>query len=491
MIEAQVHRQLKALLRREQIAQWPHQLTMARLVARSLATGRSALMQVAGARYEYRLSYLCAALSWPQPVILAVTERVQQELLELLPLLKDQTKPFQLGTAWPDPDWSGVLVVDPVVLLQDRLQGGTKFPTGIPIVFDQAQELEQWVLDAVQITVTTVDWHDWRASLTPQEQRAHQQILQLWVQLTHYVLTRSPALQRWPSRLQHRLRRLIDRLDPQSSLWAALKQGLAQDWTLWAQVRHETGYFTLHCAPHLLSKLLAERLWSQHPVVLIGEHLDPQKQAPSFRERFGLEELTCLQFPPDRHEEEICVYVPPKLADPQAPVFLAQVQPLVAELILRNRGPVVVLVENRDTRHQLGTQLAAQFGSRVGISRIRQEHNDVLVCDWAFWEAHRDQLLPPAALAVCSLPFPSLDHPLVMRYVETLKQERRDWFREYLLPTALGRLQRGVNALRRSRSLVAILDGRLGRRSYGQQFLESLAPIRRITTLSRSELLMP
>lgn len=60
--------------------------------------------------------------------------------------------------------------------------------------------------------------------------------------------------------------------------------------------------------------------------------------------------------------------------------------------------------------------------------------------------------------------------------VQWLKAGRRDWFREYLLPVAIGRLQRGISPLRQTQGLVALLDNRINHRSYGGQLLDALTP---------------
>ncbi|MEO0888558.1 MAG: ATP-dependent DNA helicase, partial [Cyanobacteria bacterium J06648_10] len=61
MIETEVHQRLRSYLREQGHIQWPHHLTMARLVARALRVGRSALIQtdsLAAYQGTYRLSYL-------------------------------------------------------------------------------------------------------------------------------------------------------------------------------------------------------------------------------------------------------------------------------------------------------------------------------------------------------------------------------------------------------------------------------------------------
>jgi ATP-dependent DNA helicase DinG len=116
---------------------------MARLVARALATGRSALIQVGGERSHgaYRLSYLFPALSWPQPVVLCAPLLIQQQLLNQdLPRMQELeifSKPILQGTTWPSHNWDGVLLADPLVFLLDYLKNGSKhFPPHIPVVFD-------------------------------------------------------------------------------------------------------------------------------------------------------------------------------------------------------------------------------------------------------------------------------------------------------------------------------------------------------------------
>ena len=57
-------------LRSQNQPHWPHNLTMARLVARALRLGRSALIQTASPpgsyNQQYQLSYLLPILMWPR-----------------------------------------------------------------------------------------------------------------------------------------------------------------------------------------------------------------------------------------------------------------------------------------------------------------------------------------------------------------------------------------------------------------------------------------
>ena len=79
-------------------------------------------------------------------------------------------------------------------------------------------------------------------------------------------------------------------------------------------------------------------------------------------------------------------------------------------------------------------------------------------------------------MAIATLPLPSLENPLVAGRVAHYKAQRQDWFRLYLLPTALRELQRAIYPLHQDQSLIAILDNRMDHRAYGKQILEAMQP---------------
>ncbi|MFM7269604.1 MAG: helicase, partial [Cyanobium sp.] len=121
--------------------------------------------------------------------------------------------------------------------------------------------------------------------------------------------------------------------------------------------------------------------------------------------------------------------------------------------------------------------LAAEFGSRVSHACTAPEGNGVVCASWSWWLEHQSRLPQPAQLVVALLPIASLEDPLTAARVEALRRQGGDWFRELLLPEAINRLQRGITPLRkRGGGRLAILDGRLRGRSWGQSVLAALDP---------------
>jgi ATP-dependent DNA helicase DinG len=520
VIEVEVHQQLRAFLREQGKPYWSHHLTMARLVARALRLGRSALMQTdALSRYQgrYRLSYLVPVLMWQGPVILVATEAVQQRLLMVeIPQLRQwiQTpKPIRTGDRFPDIGFQGLLLTTPESWLSDRLHQQGRFPVGIPTILDGVDDLEAWTQDQLTSRIQPGDWDELMLACPDYAET----VRDARVQLTKTIFQRPPNpydcyllepyeqnilntffadLQNSPSSSSaiqehsslHPLSSVLHSCDLPPS-WTNFWQSLQADNRLvWANIARRQGQFSLNCGPVEIASALSS-IWSQQPAVLIGGALDLDMDASVYRQRVGLTDLTCLKFSSDRQDELIQLYIPDRLPMPNTPEFQ---QALIQEMhtLLRvsssAQGLTVLLVGDVPLKAQVGSVLASEFGSRVQVERTCLDENGVLVTGWEFWQQHQSVLPAPQLLAIATLPIPSLENPLVAGRVAYYKQQRQDWFRLYLLPEALSELQRAIAPIREHQGIVALLDSRVIHRNYGHQVLAALNPLARLSYLDAS-----
>ncbi|MDX2239827.1 MAG: ATP-dependent DNA helicase [Leptolyngbyaceae cyanobacterium bins.302] len=510
MIEVEVHQQLRAFLRQQGESYWPHHLTMARLVARALRLGRSALIQTSafsGYHERYRLSYLVPVLLWQEPVILVAPEAVQQRLLMVeIPQLRQwiqTSKPIQASDRFPGENFQGLLLVTPEVWLRDRLHQEGRFPDGIPTIVDGVDDLETWVRSQLTNSLQPADW-DALMLACPEQGDA---IRDIRIQLTKAIFQHpvnpyecylmDSLEQELIKFLFHRLQRSTEFFptataesfthfpQPWQNFWQSLQSDHAM---MWAEVSRQQGSFSLHCGPTDLSADL-EPIWTQQPVVLVGGALDLDAEAAVFRQRFGLGEMTCIKFSPDRHEELIHLYLPERLPLPNTPQFqaaLIQEMHTLLQMTAGMPGLTVLIVGDTPLKSQVGSILASEFGSRVQVERTCLDDNSVLVTGWEFWRQHQRFLPSPHLLAIATLPIPSLEHPLVSGRVSYYKKLRQDWFRLYLLPAALSELQRAIAPVRERQGIVALLDNRVIHRSYGHHVLTALNPAARINYLDMS-----
>lgn len=146
-------------------------------------------------------------------------------------------------------------------------------------------------------------------------------------------------------------------------------------------------------------------------------------------------------------------------------------------------GLKVLIIEDLPLKAQVASRLAAEFGSRVQVETLLGGDHRILITGWEFWQQHQQFLPPPHLLAIATLPIPSLEDPRVAGRVAYYKRLRQDWFRLYLLPEALNKLQRAIAPVRERQGVVALLDSRVLHRSYGQQILAGLSPYGRINYL--------
>lgn len=504
MIEAEVHLSLHNFLRSQAgFPCWPHHLTMARLVARALRLKRSALIQVGavcGYQGRYRTSFVASALMWQGPVIIVAPEAVQQRLTKVeIPRLQQwlqRNKAIRINDTWPGGEFQGLLLVSPQAWLTAQLKGKGGFPDGIPTIIDGVDDLEDWVCQQLTLTLKPYDWDSLVLACPNQAET----IRHTRIKLTHQLFQHPPN----PYECYLISQAEIDVLNQlySSVESASLPEAWQQFWQqfqqvnqnscfqttlLWCTINRRQGLFSLHCAPVEIAKILSP-IWQRQPVVLIGSTLEAETEAPIFRQRFGLGELTCLKFS-DSQTEAIQLYVPYQLPLPNTPEFQAafihKVRTLVC-LSATSPGLTVVLVGDVPLKSQVGTILASEFGSRVQVEKTCLDENGILIAGWEFWREHQGRLPAPQLIIIATLPLPSLENPLIAGKVAYYKRSHQDWFRLFLLPTALNELQRVIAPARENQGIVALLDSRVLNRSYGAQVLAALSPLARINYLEPS-----
>ncbi len=493
---------------------------MARLVARALRVGRSALVQtdsLAAYQGTHRLSYLIPALLWPEPAILALPDSLLEPVLQQdIPNLQQRLpviKPVRAGNRWPGDSFRGLLVTSAQSWLCDRLSSvstspaakeSSHFPAGIPTIIDGAGDLETWVRTQLSTTLATADWE----SLMLAYPGHHELIRDLRVRLTHTIF-QHPANPYGCHLIDIPEQALLDELndllvthgtgDRMPHAWQNFWQQLAQpDQLVWSQLNRELGSFTICCGPTDINDRLAP-IWQQQPIVLVGAALDSDTRAERYRDRLGLGEMTCLRFGPDRHNDLIQLYLPDRLPMPNTSHFkaaaLEEVRRLLGAKQLMDEslaaGPTVVIVGDVPLKAQFASVLAAEFGSRVQVESTIDNRQGVLITGWEYWRSHQSQFAPPSLMIVTTLPIPSLENPLVAGRVAMYKRRQQDWFKAYLLPEALGALQHAVAPVRSQHrawasGVVAILDNRVNHRSYGRQILAALSPAARSSYLDTS-----
>jgi ATP-dependent DNA helicase DinG len=461
VLEVQVHTALRDILRLDPVGIaspiWPHHLSMARLVARAVRLGKPAIIQtgVPATQAPYRSSYLTPALFWGKPVAIVAESRILHQISTDLPQLQKS-----LSIDAPH----SLLLLTPEVWLEKNLD--------IPVIIDGADRLENWAQDWLQAEIKPTDWELLPDSI---DQR---------VQLTKSIFQRPVNPYDCYFLGEEELLILQELLTNRElpTVWQKFQQQFTKDWS-WARVDRSQGSLTLFTRPIDLGSELAP-IWARQTCVAIGNVLDSETTAPSFRQELGLGEMTAVRFGAGISLDPIQLYVPNWMPMPNTPMFQTAFVRVAIELIHRQllaaTGFIVIVVGDTPLKAQAAAAIAAQYGSRVQVEKLGLGTQNILVTGWDFWCNHQEELPSPKLLIIATLPIPSVEDPLVAAKVSGYKQQRQDWFRQYLLPAGMKVLRRSIATVARSAGLVAILDNRTNNRSYGSQIIATLGAVGKV-----------
>jgi len=471
MLEVEVHTGLLAYLRqgKHQIV-WQHHLTMARLVGRALRLGRSAIIQTGTNASVYCPSYLVNALLWQGPVILLAPPTQQSLIRQLIPelLAVIESPPRQIIWQLPTDDFTGLAIATPQAWLAARFSG--RHWQNVPTLIDGCDDLASWAQQQLTVDWSAANWAD-LSQIYPHQVET---IQELRIKLTQSVFQHPPNPYNcygFTSEDSH----LLQALGRYCPAFACA------DRFFWARADHQQGHMTLHAAPVDLAPILAP-LWQRQPLVLIGQAMDLDVQASVYRQNLGLGEITCIKLTPQR--SLIRLYIPDGLPLPNTPQFQGAIAPQIYQLLEHySFSNCVIITSDLPLKYQLGTIIAAKFGSRTQVESLPRGDRPILVTGWQFWRENQHQFPQPQLLIIPTIPLPSLENPTVAARVAHYKKQRRDWFRLYLLPEAVRELHMAATVLRQNQGTVAVLDSRINSRSYGQQILMALSPFARTNYL--------
>jgi len=466
MLEAQAHHQLKQLLRLEGGNGWPHHLTLCRLVGRSLRRGDHTLIRLApGSDPDWLVGLLVPLAMSEAPLALVVSEPLRRRLLQVeLPRLRAAGLGLPCWEGESAPDQARLWLLSHTDLVKAWRSDGLGCRQ---LVIPEAELLETRLRQALEISLENSHWEQLRRCLPA----ADASLLSLHQRLSRRIFShpQSPTTQvPLAEEEEAPLRQLLKLFGPLPDPWPDWLASAGPRWASWATADRQQLQWQLHRQP--LEPLdLMQGLLNGRGVVLVGQL---GKEATIA----GISPRVVVDFAEPPLSDPLPLYVPLRQPLPNSPHYGLHLLDQSRRLVLAQAGLSIVLVDDSALRLSLASGLAAEFGSRVCHQNTAPASNGVICCGWAWWLDHQDRLPLPCQLIVGPLPINSLEDPLTAARVASLREQGRDWFRELLLPEALGQLQRATACLRRGPGRLAILDGRVRSRSWGQQVFVKLEP---------------
>src|SRR6185295_17411315 len=208
------------------------------------------------------------------------------------------------------------------------------------------------------------------------------------------------------------------------------------------------------------------------------------------KSRLGLEHAVTLQLPSEfDFRSQAVLYLPAEMPDPRSPEFNRAAAWVISELLDRTRGRAFALFTSYAAMRDVHAIIAPKVSwplfvqgtaPRTSLLRdFRNTPNAVLLATASFWQGVDVAGEALSCVIIDRLPFASPADPLVSARIKVIQDRGGQPFHEYQVPLATLTLLQGLGRLIRSRSdrgVLAVLDPRLTRMSYGRRFLASLPP---------------
>ncbi|MFA7331955.1 MAG: ATP-dependent DNA helicase [Candidatus Delongbacteria bacterium] len=264
------------------------------------------------------------------------------------------------------------------------------------------------------------------------------------------------------------------------------------DWVYWVerQESHIGESWKLKGKPVSIAPFLQQALLPWVPLIATSATLTTTHEDFTFiRERIGLDAATrqvVLPSPFDFSSAALLV-VPEGLPEPNDPAHRDRVQGELHEAVQQSGGRALLLFTSSQALKAAHSLLAPEFErmnyachcqgdapSTKLITRFKEDVSSVLFATRTFFQGVDVPGESLSLVALDRLPFPSPADP-VMDYIA--EHDPKGWFFKHSLPIALitwkqifGRLIRRHD----DRGVVLLLDGRVGTKKYGKQFLKAI-----------------
>jgi ATP-dependent DNA helicase DinG len=302
-----------------------------------------------------------------------------------------------------------------------------------------------------------------------------------------------------------------DREDPRTAILRSQTERLAQDLSRAAAAEESGAIFwhetteegnTCTVSPLEVASLLPDLLFRRYPSLLLtSATLAVGGSFRHLREGLGIPRAQeMIQESPFDHRRQSVLYLPRDLPFPDDPDYNAAAARAAIPILSLTGGRAFVLCTSRRAAEEIADILERETpfpilrqGSAprtVLLERFRSRRAAVLAATYGFWQGVDVPGQDLSAVIIHKLPFAAPDEPLTAGRIRAIREAGGSPFMEHQLPRAVIMLKQGLGRLIRSssdRGVLAVLDPRLRRRSYGRIFLESLPPMNVVDRLETLE----
>lgn len=259
---------------------------------------------------------------------------------------------------------------------------------------------------------------------------------------------------------------------------------------------------SLRAAPIDASSIIRDAvLGARHAVVLTSATLTVDRSFDYALGRLGVPDASTIRVASEfDYGQQALLYLPGDMPDPRSADFNEAAAARIADLLRCSSGRAFVLFTSyaalRDVHERVSLRipwptLVQGTASRSTLLRdFRSTPHSVLFATSSFWQGVDVAGDALSCVIIDRLPFASPGDPIVAARIAAIAGGGGQPFHDYQVPLATLTLLQGLGRLIRTRSdrgVLAVLDPRLTRMSYGRRFLASMPKAPITTDLSQVE----
>jgi len=472
MLEVNSHKHLKKYYQNN-LALWPHNLTLTRLISRSLSRKDNTFIQLSSDSRDFWWPGLLIPLCLQKNnVVLILSEKQYRQLFEVeLPKLKASRLVFDYV--------SGIDLIPSdkkiwVLRYQDLLLANEKgLLKNRQLIFPESEFMSNELRESMSIKITPKDWDH----LIYTHSNLKASIIQVYERLSRRLFSQSSnpdAVIKIDNKEIVILQEILQDDLPLALPWKRALNAVNNDWVTWAKLDNQALSWDWHIQPLVPLQIISNLLTENTLLMLTNSgqshsfFLDLNSKQFSFNVKVALGNKLA--------QEPIPLFVPKRQPLPNTSLFYRHIIRQCQRLILNRINITIILVDDLQLRLQLTSELAGEFGLRVVHETTNVQTNGIICCSCNWWIINQHNLPTPDQLIFPLIPVPTLESPWIAARVEMLKHQGRNWFREFLLPETFVILLKSVEIIRGKDVRVAILDGRIHYRNWGKLIFEVLEP---------------
>ena len=260
------------------------------------------------------------------------------------------------------------------------------------------------------------------------------------------------------------------------------------DYVYWYESRGK-GKF-LWASPVQVAPILEECLFHRtRPYIFTSATLAVAKSLEFFKKRIGLPQETkgLILDAPFFYGEQALIYLPKHLPLPDSANFISALTREVEAILAETGGRAFILFTSHRNLREVYSRLSQMNSHTLLVQgeqpkatllkRFREDTSSVLLGTASFWQGIDMPGETLSCVIIDKLPFAPPNDPLVAARLEKIAEAGGNPFWDYQVPSAVLTLRQGLGRLIRRTTdtgVLAVLDSRLFKRSYGKIFLESL-----------------